>query len=100
MSTQYTIADLRTRLFEAIDGVKAGTVSIDQARTIGELSQVVVNTAKVEIDFARQAERKTVPFLTQAQAQQAGTEHPRPGLTRKPGEGNGILSITQHALQG
>ena len=99
-TSTHNVDALRSRLFGAIDAVKAGTMSTEQARTIGDLAQVIVNATKVEIDFARQAERKTVPFLTQAQAQQAGTEHPRPGLTRKPGEGNGILSITQHALQG
>lgn len=98
MSTQYTIADLRTRLFEAIDGVKAGTVSIDQARTIGELSQVVVNTAKVEIEFARNAERKNVQFVTGEMVAEL-----RPGLTHQQpaaGQNNGIRSITQHVLAG
>lgn len=96
MSTQYTIADLRTRLFEAIDGVKSGTVSIDQARTIGELSQVVVNTAKVEIEFARNAERKNVQFVTGEVVSEI-----RPGLTQvAAGQNNGIRSITQHVLAG
>lgn len=93
MSTQYTIADLRTRLFEAIDGVKANTMTIDQARTIGALSQVIVNTAKVEIDLAIQDERKFVPFLAAAEVIDA-----RPALPPLPA--NGITSITRHVLEG
>lgn len=58
-----TAADLRDRLFAAIDGVKAGTTSIEQARTISELSQVVVNLAKVEVDYARVTDSAQSTFL-------------------------------------
>ena len=59
-----TAADLRDRLFAAIDGVKDGTTSIEQARTISELSQVVVNLAKVEVDYARVTDSAQSTFLT------------------------------------
>ena len=58
-----TIEDLREHLFAAIAGVKDGSVSIEQAKTIGDLSQVVVNTAKVEVDFIRTTERRESQFL-------------------------------------
>ena len=59
-----TIEDLRDHLFAVITGVRDGTVSIEQAKTIGELSQVVVNTAKVEVDFVRATERREVAAKT------------------------------------
>lgn len=49
----FTINDLRDRLFATIDGVRDGSVSIDQAKQISDLSQVIVNTAKVEVDYLR-----------------------------------------------
>lgn len=47
------IDDLRRRLFEAIDKVTAGTMSVEQARQVSDLSQVIVNSAKVEVDYLR-----------------------------------------------
>jgi hypothetical protein len=78
-----TISDLRKRLFAAIDGVKDGSCSLEQARVIAELSQVMVNTAKAENEFLRITDRQESPFL--------GTE---PRLLP-----NGILSITRHKLK-
>jgi hypothetical protein len=52
-SESKTIEDLRRHLFDAIAGVKDGSVSIEKAKTISELSQVIVNTAKVEVDYVR-----------------------------------------------
>lgn len=62
MSTE-TINDLRARLFAAIDGVKDRTMTLDEARTIAELGQVMVNTAKAENDFLRITEKRDSPFL-------------------------------------
>lgn len=48
------INDLREVLFASIEAVKAGTLDLDKARAINDLCQTVVNTAKVEVDYARQ----------------------------------------------
>lgn len=78
-----TIEDLREHLFAAIQGVRDGSISIDQAKTISELSQVVVNTAKVEVDFVRATERRESKFL--------GAE--APALPQ------GILGVRRHLLK-
>ena len=78
-----TISDLRKRLFAAIDGIRDGSVSLEQARVIADLSQVMVNTAKAENEFLRITDRHESPFL--------GT-----GPQMLP---NGILSITRHTLK-
>lgn len=48
-----TITDLRKHLFDSIAGLKEGTMEIDKAKTIADLCQVVINSAKVEVDFMR-----------------------------------------------
>lgn len=47
------IDDLRRRLFKAIDGLTAGTLSVEHAKQVASLSQVIVNSAKVEVDYLR-----------------------------------------------
>lgn len=45
--------DLRDYLSTALKGVQDGTMDIEKAKTIGEISQVAINLAKVEVDFVR-----------------------------------------------
>lgn len=84
-----TIDDLREHLFAAIAGVRDGTLSIEQAKTISELSQVVVNTAKVEVDFVRATERRESRFLA-APVESDNQPKPLP---------NGITAIRRHVLK-
>jgi hypothetical protein len=53
MSQQKTIEDLRAVLFETIAAVRDGSMSLDKAKTISDLSQVMVNSAKVEVEFVK-----------------------------------------------
>ena len=85
MSTK-TIEDLRERLFDVMDGIKAGTVSLDQAQTMLSVGQVIVNTAKVEVDFLRATERYDSAFLAA-------------GASRQLADGSGIASIRRHLLK-
>lgn len=48
-----TISDLRGVLFDTIKGIKGKTISLDHAKVISDLSQVIINSAKVEVDFVR-----------------------------------------------
>jgi len=77
------IDDLRDLLFSAIEGVKSGTLDVERARMIGDLSQVMVNSAKVEVEYAKATGQKGSGFLEQAQ------ELP-----------NGITGIRQHRMIG
>ncbi|MBX4188238.1 MAG: hypothetical protein KW793_03850 [Candidatus Doudnabacteria bacterium] len=45
------ITDLRETLFDIIDQVQSGKMDIGKAKTITNIAQVLVNTAKVEVDF-------------------------------------------------
>lgn len=44
---------LREHLEAALLGLKDGSMDIDKAKAIGDISQVVINLAKVEVDFVR-----------------------------------------------
>ena len=84
--TDHTIQDLRRRLFETIDGVKAGTIDIERARMVSDISQVIVNTAKVEVDYLRATGGGESTFIDSAV-----------GADNLP---NGITAITRHRLGG
>lgn len=47
------IDDLRNHLFETIEMIKDGDerMSLDKAKRINEISQTIINTAKVEVEF-------------------------------------------------
>jgi len=47
------ISDLRNHLFEAIEMLKDGDMELEKAKAIGDLAQVVINSAKVEVDFIK-----------------------------------------------
>jgi hypothetical protein len=44
---------LRSALFSVLQGLKDGTCKIEQAKSINETAQTLINTAKVEVDFMR-----------------------------------------------
>lgn len=92
----HTIEDLRRRLFETIDGVKAGTTTVEQAKTIGDLSQVIVNTAKVEVDYLRATDGGESSFISTAVGR--ANLPPAIGGTETKALRSGILSITRHTM--
>jgi hypothetical protein len=52
-NTNRTISDLRETLFDTIELLKKGKISVEQAQTIGDLGQVIVNSAKEETNFIK-----------------------------------------------
>lgn len=46
-----TINDLRETLFDTIEKLKEGKIKTQDAKTIGELCQTIVNSAKAETEF-------------------------------------------------
>ena len=44
---------LREHLEAALKGLQDVTMDIEKAKAIGDISQVVINLAKVEVDFVR-----------------------------------------------
>lgn len=47
------IVDLRDTLFDTIEQIKSGKLDVDKAKAITDIAQVIVNSAKAEIDFLK-----------------------------------------------
>ena len=75
-------------------------MELDRARVIADVAQVIVNSAKVEVDFAKVTDgRYESAFLT-TQDLAPGLPAPSHNVQQLPGPGNGISSITRHTLKG
>jgi hypothetical protein len=69
--TERNIVDLRAVLFETIQGIKGGSIDIEKAKAINELSQTIINSAKVEVDHMRIAGSQTASgFIPSLKAEQ------------------------------
>lgn len=79
------INHLRESLFDSLDMLKNGTLSIEQAKAISEMSQVIINTAKVEVDYIRANNGGETPFL-----ESVGNDSLPPG----------VIGVTRHRLVG
>lgn len=74
---------LRTHLFDALAGLKDGTVAIEKAKAISDVAQTIINTAKVEVDYAKATGQKGSTFLD-----------------KPTGFPAGITGVTQHRIKG
>lgn len=90
-----TLADLRDR---------DNPMEPDRARAIASVASVLVDSAKVEVEFLKVTQQPSSPFLEPGQESESpslGHTLPRPpATTHLEGPGNGITSITRHTLQG
>lgn len=85
------VTDLRNILFDAIEGVRAGSLDLDKAKTINELSKTLVDTARAENDHVRYTGGvSSSEFMGSTNGAPA-----LPGQTHKEATGNGIKTITQ-----
>lgn len=94
-----TMDDLREMLFGTIADLRDGKLDAATAKTVAELSQTVINTAKAEADFARATGSKVTSNLIPALAaetaptQQDGTSRTATGLKTVSG------NVTRHTLK-
>jgi sortase (surface protein transpeptidase) len=47
------LSDLRNHLFETIEKLKDGDMEVTKAKTIADVAQVIINSAKVEVDYLK-----------------------------------------------
>ena len=47
------INDLRDHLFETLERLKEGDIDIATAKAMADVGQVIINSAKIEIDFIK-----------------------------------------------
>lgn len=76
---------LRAHLFETIDGLRDGSMSVEKAKAIGDIVQIAINSAKVEVDYLRTVNGRS-KFLG--------------GIEEKPQLPDGIVGIRQHRIAG
>lgn len=70
------VTELRDILFDAIRGVKDGTMDKEKADTIASLSQVLINSAKTEVDYIKATGGvKSTKFLSSEDDKQGGYVH-------------------------
>lgn len=79
------INDLRGTLFETLNGIKSGSLTLDQARAINEVSKTIIDTAKVEVDYLKVNGGGESAFV-----EAIGTQN-------LP---SGIVGITKHIMRG
>lgn len=79
------INDLRSTLFDTLKGIKDGSVDLEKARAINEVSKTIIDTAKVEVDYLKINGGGESPFV-----EAVGNNNLPPG----------IVGITQHRLRG
>lgn len=79
------ISDLRDGLFEAMQMLKDGKLDVEKAKAISEMSQVIINSAKVEVDYIKANNGGEMPFL-----EAVGNDNLPPGVVR----------VTRHRLAG
>lgn len=78
------IEDLRNHLFETIEALKDAEkpMDIERAKAIADVAQVVVNSAKVEVDFLRAIDSSQDTGFIQSQNRIEGPTAVRP-ITHK-----------------
>ncbi len=84
------ITDLRDLLFDAIEGVRNGSLDTEKAKTINELSKTLVDTGRTEIDNAKITGAMSGEFLDTSQANRL----PAPGHTTHERTGLGMRTTT------
>ncbi len=101
MSTQKTMDDLRSALFETIADLRAGNIEAGVAKTVADLGQSIINTAKAEADFARATGQAVVSGLIRQSTPTALPPPTEEGKTRTAhGTKEVIGNITRHRLGG
>lgn len=88
------INQLRDSLFATIQGLKDGTIDLEKAKVIGELSQVVINSAKVEVDYIRASGGGEAAFFLSSDDVPRLTSPTQTGVKEIKG------NVTVHRLKG
>ncbi|WP_206702489.1 hypothetical protein [Cupriavidus basilensis] len=113
------IDKLRDHLFATLDGLrdKTNPISVEQAKAVAEVSQTIINSAKVEVEYLKATGGKgSSRFLEGARAEAPaviaqtvdaaapGTDEKKPepaAVASFPTAGSsGILGIRRHIMKG
>jgi hypothetical protein len=91
------IGELRGLLFDTLRAVKDGSMELDRAKAVSDLSQTIINTAKAETDHMRASGRVIdsgfIPSERLALQKPRGPDLPAPERTARESTGGLIGSI-------
>ena len=66
MANENNMQYLRDKLFECIEGLRYKTISISEAKAIGDMAQIIINSVKVEVEYIKAVGGKTTgSFMTE-----------------------------------
>lgn len=88
-----TIKELREHLFDALRGLKDGSMNIETAEAMSTVSQTIINSAKMEVDYMK-VTGNTSQALTFVDVQE--TDPVERIVQDLP---NGITSIVRHRIK-
>ena len=96
------ISDVRRHLLDTLADLRNRDqpMEIDRARAVADVARVLVDTAKVEVEYLKATGQESTPFLeARPDALPGDAAGPFPQLAEGVGT-NGITSITRHHLRG
>lgn len=76
---------LRAHLFDALQAVKNGSISIEQAKAVSEIGQTIINSAKLEVDYCKATGGSIIGGFIKPEDKQLPS---------------GVVSIRTHKLRG
>jgi hypothetical protein len=100
------ISTVRGHLIAQLAALKAAVpgdtldAEIKRSKGMSELSQTIINSAKVEVEYLAATGQQSAPFLEVAPDAPHLSGANTHQVKRLPGDSNGITSITQHRLKG
>lgn len=63
-----TVEDLREHLFQTLEGLRNKSITIEEAKAVASVGQVIVNSAKVEAEVMKTTRYRGTGFLPEAAA--------------------------------
>ncbi len=58
-----TVEDLREHLFQTLEGLRNKSITIEEARAVAGVAQVIVNSAKVEAEVMKATRHRGSGFI-------------------------------------
>lgn len=78
------INDLRDAMFDTLQALKDGKITVEQAKVASDIGQTIINSAKVEVEFVKATGGTGSGFVPDAE----------------PALPDGVVGITRHRLAG
>lgn len=79
------INHLREAMFDTLADLRAGKITVEQAKAVSDIGQTIINSAKVEVDYIRANNGGETPFL-----ESTGNDNLPPG----------VVGVTRHRITG